>query len=669
VTNGLSHCDIVIPIFNGLTYVSDCIDSIFEFTDMRRVHLYIIDDGSDRYTAQYLEKLASKHPEITLQRNSANLGFVKSCNTGISLGRAPWVLLLNSDVVVSPGWLARLLECAESDPCIGSVNPLTNHASNINIPIVPGANFLSMDAFLREHSPCHYPDVVTGVGFCLLLRRAALRQVGLFDEIFERGYCEESDLCMRLTTNGYRTVVADNVFVFHKGRATFGDRRERYERNRKIFDKRWNGEYKRQFRSFLSANPLKPVRNLFRLEQRWDPEPSMRETYRRMRDQFRRHRYLKVLREALRGLRRLPYAGRDMVTPAAVARFTRSNRLRVTYVLHHLTVAGGVLSVVQLVNELILLGVEARIVALVDYPEIYNWKYYTRPIVFRSVSELRANFPESDIAVATHWTTAPWVADLVKAGRSREAVYFLQDYECWFFPEADQASRAQVKKTYDLIPNKIVKSEWLQDILAKDGYASQKVPLGMDLALFYPRDIATASRPTILAMARPRTPRRGFPFVIEALRRVHAALPEVEIVLFGDDLSSQNIPFPHRDEGVITDRNQIALLYSRAHVFLDGSNFQGFGRTALEAMACGTACVLTNVGGVSEYASDGKNCLLVPPQEPKAFADGIIRIFKDDRLRRKLVQGGLETVQNYSLKREAKATLELLQRYDYRNRR
>jgi glycosyltransferase involved in cell wall biosynthesis len=157
--------------------------------------------------------------------------------------------------------------------------------------------------------------------------------------------------------------------------------------------------------------------------------------------------------------------------------------------------------------------------------------------------------------------------------------------------------------------------------------------------------------------------------VIEALRRVHAALPEVEIVLFGDDLSSQNIPFPHRDQGVITDRNQIALLYSRAHVFLDGSNFQGFGRTALEAMACGTACVLTNVGGVSEYASDGKNCLLVPPQEPKAFADGIIRIFKDDRLRRKLVQGGLETVQNYSLKREAKATLELLQRYDYRNRR
>jgi glycosyltransferase involved in cell wall biosynthesis len=257
----------------------------------------------------------------------------------------------------------------------------------------------------------------------------------------------------------------------------------------------------------------------------------------------------------------------------------------------------------------------------------------------------------------------------VKAGRSGVAVYFLQDYESWFFPAEDRASRAQVKKTYDLIPHKIVKSEWLKDLLAKEGHTAQKVPLGMDLALFYPRDIEKASHPIILAMARPRTPRRGFSYVIEALRRVRAALPEVEIVLFGDDLSSQNVPFPYRDEGIITDHNRLAELYSSACVFLDGSNFQGFGRTALEAMACGTACVLTNVGGVSEYARDGMNCLLVPPQEPKAFADGVIRILKDDRLRRKLVRGGLETVKNYSHKREAKATLNLFQQYDHNNHR
>ena len=92
-------------------------------------------------------------------------------------------------------------------------------------------------------------------------------------------------------------------------------------------------------------------------------------------------------------------------------------------------------------------------------------------------------------------------------------------------------------------------------------------------------------------------------------------------------------------------------------MFLDGSDFQGFGRTALEAMACGTACVLTNVGGVSEYAIEGENCLLVPPQKPESFGKAIIRLLRDDCLRQRLVKSGLKTVKAYCQKREAKETL------------
>lgn len=653
----IPYCDIVLPVFNGLTYVKDCIISIIENTDECPYQLYVIDDCSDHFTNTYLTKLAADHSHITLHRNAENLGFIKSCNLGISMGQAPYVVLVNSDVVVTPGWLSRLLRCAESDPRIASVNPFTNHASNINIPMAPGANFYGMDKVLVDNSPRKYPDIVTGVGFCILLRRSALDEVGLFDEVYGRGYCEESDLCMRLTTRSYRTVVADNVYVYHMGRATFIDRRERYKHNRKIFDRRWGSEYKRQFRTFLSADPLKSARDLFCLQQRWYPGPSMRETYRRMRDRMRRREYLGVIREAARGLRQLPRAKRDIVTPNSVAKVARPNRLSVTYVLHNLTVAGGVLSVVQLVNELILLGVEARIVALREYAEIYNWKFFTRPIIFRTVSELVENFPKTEIAVATHWTTAPWVSDVVKAGRAGVGAYFIQDYESWFFPEQDHEARGKVKETYKLIPNKIVKSDWLMDLLVQDGFRSVKIRLGMDLALFYPRDVKTASHPIVLAMARPRTPRRGFPHLIEALRQVKEAVPEVEVVLFGDDLSSQNISFRYRDEGIISDQNRLAELYSAADIFLDGSDFQGFGRTALEAMACGTACVLTNVGGVTEYARDRENCLLVPPLKPEAFAQATIRILEDKCLMRSLSQGGLETVKDYCHKREAKETL------------
>jgi glycosyltransferase involved in cell wall biosynthesis len=144
---------------------------------------------------------------------------------------------------------------------------------------------------------------------------------------------------------------------------------------------------------------------------------------------------------------------------------------------------------------------------------------------------------------------------------------------------------------------------------------------------------------------------------VEALKQVKEVLPETRIVLFGDYLSSHKIPFSCRDEGIVTDQNKLADLYSTADVFLDGSDFQGFGRTALEAMACGTACVLTDVGGVREYGRDENNCLLVPPKSPTVFADAIIRTLQDNDLREKLVRNGLETVKDYCHKREAKETL------------
>ncbi len=654
----IPDCDIVLPVYNGLTYVKECLDSILKNTKSVSYQLYIVDDCSDLTTGTYLSTVAKNYPQITLKRNNQNLGFVRSCNHGISLGGSPYVVLINSDVIVTADWLFRLLRCAKSDQRIASVNPLTNHAANINIPMASGANFYGMDEFLRSNSQKRYPNVVTGVGFCLLLRRACLDKVGLFDEIFGRGYCEESDLCMRLTTNGYRTVVADDVYVYHKGCVSFKDRNKRYKKNRKIFDKRWRREYREQFRNFNSAAPLKPARELFRIEREWDPIPAMRETFRRLRNRFHQGKYFELILETERGIRRLMRAKRDIPTAESVARVTRSDRLRVTYVLPYLTLAGGVISVVQIVNELILLGVEARIVALRDYPEVYDWNFYTRPIIFKSVSEMLRSFPTSDIAVATHWTTAPWVHELVRQKKAKLSVYFIQDYESWFYPENDQVSRKKVKETYKLIQNKIVKSNWLQSLLAENGHNAIKISLGLNLSIFYPRDIEKRENPVVVAMARPRTPRRGFIHTIEALRLVKKKMPKVNIVLFGDYLKIKRVPFEFRYEGIIPDQDKIAELYSAADVFLDGSDFQGFGRTALEAMACGAACVLTNIGGVNEYARDEKNCLLVTPKKPKIFANTIIRILKDKCLMQNLVMGGLNSAKGYCHKREAKETLD-----------
>lgn len=649
-------CDLVVPVHNGLTYVKDCLESILSHTEQGTYRLHVIDDCSDSATANYLRELAGQYQHVHLHRNNANLGFVRSCNLGMQMGTAPYVVLINSDVIVPPGWLSRMVRCAESDPRIASVNPFTNHASNINIPLAPGANFYAMDEVLKQHSPRTYPDVVTGVGFCMLLRRAALEQVGLFDEVFGHGYCEESDLCMRLTTNGWRTVIADDVYVYHKGRASFSDRGERYRRNRAIFDERWKAEYLRQFKAFQEADPLGPARQLFLAKQRWDPIPCMRQTYREMRAAVWNRSFRGVAGAVLRGLRRLPRASKRVATPQYVAKLTRPGRPRITYVLPTLTMAGGVLSVVQLVNELILLGAEARIVAWREYPEIYDWKFLHQPIVFASQKEAEAQFPESDLIVATHWSTAELVARVAKKQGAVPA-YFLQDYEAWFYPESDQASRQKVLATYEMIPHKIVKSDWLASMLKQHGCDTTKIRLGMDLATFYPRAVDKPSHPVVMAMARPRTPRRGFPHVIEAMRLVKEQMPEVEVVLFGEDLSSHKIPFEYRHAGLVTNQQRLAEMYSAADVFLDGSDFQGFGRPALEAMACGVACVLTEVGGVTEYARHEENCLLVPPKQPELFAEAMLRLLRDPALRQRLVAGGRKTAQEFCHKREARETL------------
>lgn len=651
-------CTIVLPVFNGLSFVVDCLEAVFRWTDLDRHRLLIVDDASDGATGTYLEQAAGRNKNVDLLRNEVNLGFLQSCNRAIAACETDSVLLLNSDVVVSPGWLDRLLACLEGDDSIAAVNPLTNRAAQIALPMTPGANFLGMNERLSTRDGSCL-DVVTGVGFCMLLRKRALDEVGAFDEAYGRGYCEESDLCMRLVQASWRTVVADNVYVYHRGNASFADRDARYRDNRKIFDKRWKREYRRQFRQFQRADPLGPVRDEFALPGRWNPKPVVWQTARAMLEAKGRRDYVGVLEQSARGLVRTLRSRQPVADPEAVQRVWRRDRLTVTYVLSDMVIAGGVLSVIQLVNQLILQGVEARIVTLFEDPLVLDWtRLYTRPIVFRSCRELLDNFPETDIAVATLWKTAPWVAELVKQGRAGHGAYFLQDYEPWFFPESKPEARQGVRETFGLLPNRIVKSDWLQGKLAEDGFESHKIRLGMDLGRFYPRDVESDG-PTIMAMARPGTAYRGFSTLIEALSLVKQRLPEVQILLFGArDLGGAELPFEFRNLGVIKDMDRMAELYSSADVFLDTSDFQGFGRCGLEAMACGTACVLSNAGGVNEYAIDQTNALLVSPGRSSDFAEAAIRLLDNADLREELARQGIVTAREFDHKREATETRE-----------
>ena len=181
---GNKKVDIILPVYNALTYVAECIESIIKFTNEDIYHLFIINDGSDNRTSKFLENKANSNKNISLIVNENNKGFLRSCNLGFQNTSSPYVVVINSDVLVVDKWLERLLDCVRSDNRIATVNPLTNYAANINVPIPSGANFLSMDWAIFNESSRNYPDVVTGVGFCMLISRRAIEKLGLFDEIY-----------------------------------------------------------------------------------------------------------------------------------------------------------------------------------------------------------------------------------------------------------------------------------------------------------------------------------------------------------------------------------------------------------------------------------------------------------------------------------------------------
>ncbi|WP_016730721.1 glycosyltransferase [Saccharolobus islandicus] len=96
------------------------------------------------------------------------------------------------------------------------------------------------------------------------------------------------------------------------------------------------------------------------------------------------------------------------------------------------------------------------------------------------------------------------------------------------------------------------------------------------------------------------------------------------------------------------DDNTLAKLYSSVNVFLYTSYVEGFGLPPLEAMACGTPAVMVDNKGSRDYAINGLNALISPSNDVISLSENIITLFKDDKLRERLIENGLETAKKFT---------------------
>lgn len=225
---------VIVPVFNSYDEVVRCYQAFFRHTPVSVPLLVVDDKGWDRRPFTVLSELfAGAEPpvhDVVVLEQMLNKGFLLTMNDAFAAAAPADVVILNSDVIVGPEWLDRMRAAAESANTIATVSALTNHGTIISIPErnvatddVPGG--LSVDEAARRvavGSPQLRPRIPTAIGHCTYVRRAVLDVVGAFDPAFSPGYGEEVDFSQRAVAAGFEHVVADDVYVFHRGGSSFG---------------------------------------------------------------------------------------------------------------------------------------------------------------------------------------------------------------------------------------------------------------------------------------------------------------------------------------------------------------------------------------------------------------------------------------------------------------
>lgn len=255
--------DIIVPIYNARPAVSDCLRSLEKHSDAATVVL--IDDASTDSELKPLLASFADNNGWQLITHISNQGFVFSANEGLRHSNND-TILLNSDTLVTSGWLREYDACRRAIANLATASPFSNNATICSFPQFMKNNRIpvSIDILakiIREsHTPL-YPEIPTAVGFCMLITQQAIDQVGLLDEnTFGKGYGEENDFSMRAREIGMRNVLCDTAFIAHIGSCSFSEMAVKPDTKvmQKVLAK--HPMYMKIVRDYITSDPLKPLR-------------------------------------------------------------------------------------------------------------------------------------------------------------------------------------------------------------------------------------------------------------------------------------------------------------------------------------------------------------------------------------------------------------------------
>ena len=248
---------VVVLTYNQLDFTRACLHSLEKNSKYPNWELIIVDNASEDGTRDFLREYAAGREHVELILNDENLGFAAGNNVGCRRASGDFIVMLNNDTFVTPGWIGKLLTHFEENPSLALLNPVTNNIGNEARIDIHYADMTEMEQVTAEYTARrrgHRIPLRAAAFFCVMVRREVWDEVGELDEEFGVGFFEDDDYAMRVRKLGYAIECAEDVFVHHHLSASFNElgnekKSELFDRNKRYFESKWGEWVPHQYRS------------------------------------------------------------------------------------------------------------------------------------------------------------------------------------------------------------------------------------------------------------------------------------------------------------------------------------------------------------------------------------------------------------------------------------
>jgi glycosyltransferase involved in cell wall biosynthesis len=358
--------------------------------------------------------------------------------------------------------------------------------------------------------------------------------------------------------------------------------------------------------------------------------------------------------------------------------------MKITFILPAIGICGGVRSTFELANRLQQRGHDVRIVhsftpstAAIKRRNIAQLKTTLRNIIkgtkygiesevtwfdlkatlMRVPTLANRYIPKSDVIVATWWENAYDVAHYSEDKGKK--FYFIRSYETWGGP-ADL-----VDKSYTLPLKKIAVSYWLKDFIEGKFNVSVLGPLanGVNFDLFYKEKQFNCHHPKRVGMLFRNQEIKGMRDGLDALLMAKEKYRDVTLVLFGERPEGEEVKIINEAGEIefheMPYKDKLRHIYSSLDIFVCPSHMEGYAVPPMEAMACGAACVVTDVGAVRDYTIPDKTALVSQPKDTETLAKNIIELLEDEQKRKIIAENGYNHIKQFTWNKTV-TTLEKL---------